>query len=361
MTNSSYAFRLVLTVLAAASALAGGSILLQPLSGDQARIGRYDEADFGWQGTQTRFKEPLFQLDPARIDHDIVVLGDSFSNDASVSWQNHVAQQTGARIATFHIRNTRWDRLLQDPSYRASPPKVFVLEIVERDLKEALGTPPPSCEVLETSPHPRLPLSPVEAEVERYTRPTRRSLFQLDPREVLQFQWARLLRRFGRSSGEAVEVGLTRRAFSCRSEKSTLVYAGDILKRHWTPADLKNIGCQLRWIQDSVQRGGRTLFLVMLIPDKLTAYSPDLSDRALDGLGILSRLDTRGLNVLPVAQALGREIRAGTLDVYLPDDSHLGSLGQELLARTVFDELHRRGVLPSVPKRRLTSSRSLSE
>jgi hypothetical protein len=356
MTHRSYTLILVASILGVAAALAAGSARLEPLSGDLARIGRYDETDFGWRGEQIRFKIPLFKRDPSRIDHDIVILGDSFSNDGAASWTNFAAAETGLRIATFHIRQTPWRAILDEPSYRSTPPKVFILEIVERDLKGMLRTAPPPCGGHASAPLVRLLTRPTTASPERISRPTQRTLAQLDPRHFTQFQWARLLRRLGRSSGEVVEVALTRRAFSSRRGDATLVYTGDVLKRFWTKADLEAMDCSLRQIQDTVQRDGRTLFLAMLIPDKLTAYSPDLADRSLADLGVLDRLDARTVSHVPVARALEREIHAGTQDIYLPDDSHLGSAGQEAVARALLDELRRRGALPPASRRLSTAN-----
>lgn len=356
MSHRAYALSLAAAILVIAGALAAGSLGLEPFSGDLTRIGRFDEAEYGWIGAQTRFAKPLFQTSPARIDHDIVVLGDSFSNDGETSWPNYVAGLTGARVATFHVRGKSWRDLVDDPSYRASPPKVFVLEIVERDLKQILGAAPSSCGGRAPSPRVRLAAMARDMSPERAERPTRRSLAQLDPRQFTQFQWARLLRRHGRSTGEVVQVALTRRAFSSRRGDSTLVYTGDVLKRFWTASDLAAMDCALRRIQDAVQRDGRTLFLAMLIPDKLTAYSPLLADPTIAGLGVLDRLDPRAASRLPVARDLERAILAGTPDVYLPDDSHLGAAGQEILARTLLDELRRRGALPPASEPRPTAN-----
>lgn len=198
MSHRAYALSLAAAILGIAGALAAGSLELEPFSGDLARIGRFDEADYGWSGAQTRFAKPLFQTSPARIDHDIVVLGDSFSNDGETSWPNYVAGLTGARIATFHVRGKSWRKLLDDPSYRASPPKIFVLEIVERDLKQILGAAPSSCGGRAPSPRVRLAAMARDMSPERAERATRRSLAQFDPRQFAQFQWARLLRRHGR-------------------------------------------------------------------------------------------------------------------------------------------------------------------
>ena len=356
MTHRSYALILVASILGVAAALAAGSARLEPLSGDLSRIGRYDEADFGWRGAQARFKEPLFQINPDHIGHDIVVLGDSFSNDGAASWVNYAAKETGARIATFHVRGKSWRALLDEPSYRAAPPKIFVLQIVERDLKKILGAASPACGGHTAALRVRLVSHPLTAAPERIDRPTRRTFAELDPRYFAQFQWARLLRRLGRSFGEVVEVSLTRRAFSSRRGEATLVYTGDVLKRFWTKADIEAMDCSLRQIQDAVQRDGRTLFLAMIIPDKLTAYSPDLADRSLAGLSVLGRLDSRAVSHVPVARALEREILAGTQDIYLPDDSHLGSAGQEAVARALLSELRRRGTLSPASKRLSTAN-----
>lgn len=356
MTHRSYAVSLAAAVLAAAGLLAAASATLEPVSGDLARIGRFDESEYGWRAPQERRREPLFDVSPSRVSHDLVVLGDSFSQDPHAGWPGDLAAETGARVASFHLGGRTWRALLADPGYRASPPKVFILQVVERDARRWLADPAAPCAAAAPAPSPRLTERPRPVSYEPVERPTRRGPAELDAREFVQFQWARLLRRLGRRSGEAVAVGLTRRAFTSRRADSTLVYAGDLLKAYWTPADLRAVSCGLARMQDEVQRGGKTLFLAVLIPDKLTAYAPLLADRSLAGLGVLDRLDAPGLQTVPAAEALAQAVQAGVLDVYLPDDSHLGRAGHLAVARAVSGELRRRGALSPSRGGRLATS-----
>ena len=351
MTHRSYALILVASILGVAAALAAGSARLEPLSGDLS-IGRYDEADFGWRGAQARFKKPLFQIvRPYRPRHRGP--GRLVLNDGAASWVNYAAKETGARIATFHVRGKSWRALLDEPSYRAAPPKIFVLQIVERDLKKILGAASPACGGHTAALRVRLVSHPLTAAPERIDRPTRRTFAELDPRYFAQFQWARLLRRLGRSFGEVVEVSLTRRAFSSRRGDATLVYTGDVLKRFWTKADIEAMDCSLLQIQDAVQRDGRTLFPAMITPDKLTAYSPDLADRCSPPERS-RRLDS-ARSPRPRRTRLEREILAGTQDIYLPT-TFISLRRSGSRRRALLSELRRRGrcrPLRSVYRRRI--------
>lgn len=346
MSHRAYALSLIALILAAAGALTLASARLEPLSGDLTRIGRYDEAEFGWNQAQTRFHEPHFDDAPETLRHDIVVIGDSFSHNTTGSWQNYLAAKTGAHIATLPFGPGSWRTAVDGPSYRNSPPpKVFILEIVERDLKKNFGEPQTACGAASPTPRPRLVMHSIAYATERFERSLRLRFVELSAHYFAQSLWARLMRRLGRPTGEVVLVDIARPLFTSRRKDATLVYAGDFAKRDWTDADVKAIDCNLSLARDVIERGGRTIFLTMVVPDKLTAYSPNLLDRSLAGLGIIDRLDAPSVRMIPVARTVEKAIRAGVLDVYLPDDSHFGSAGYEAAARAVEAELLRRGIL----------------
>lgn len=342
MSHRSYAVLLAAAIAAWCAFLGAYSLSLEPLSGDLARIGRFDEADFGPRAGQLRFSRPLFETAPPRLAHDVVVLGDSLSHDAASGWQNFMALETGETFAVFHWKQRKWEDLLSDPGYREHPPKVFIFQTFERSLKEHAREGP--CGGLIPPPRPSLAPRRRPAETFVYRRPVRARLSDVNLSYALDSMVARARRRLGLRSGEAMEVSLERPLFSSRKADAALIFRDDLLKGAWTRADLDAVSCGLRRLQDAVQGDGRTLFLAVLVPDKLSAYSGDLKDRSLAGLGVLDRLDLEGVNVVPVGARLTEAVKAGTVDVYLPDDSHLGSAGYAIMARSISSEVQRRAM-----------------
>jgi hypothetical protein len=151
--------------------------------------------------------------------------------------------------------------------------------------------------------------------------------------------------RIGVDTGQVMVADLSRTLFSSSFARESLFYEEDLRKASWTRADLDAIACGLRQLQDRVQMNGRSLFLALLIPDKLTVYGPDLVDHSLRDLSVLGRIDLRGVNLVRADLDLESAVRAGQLDIYLPDDTHLGSTGQAIVGGAVATELRRRGVV----------------
>ncbi len=85
--------------------------------------------------------------------------------------------------------------------------------------------------------------------------------------------------------------------------------------------------------QNKVQANGATLFMAMIAPDKLTAYSEFIGN---DNVAHLSRIeetaDTEGLNLVRIHKPLIEAIHDGVIDVYLPNDTHWGSAGHSNVA-----------------------------
>ena len=111
----------------------------EPLRGDLTRPGGYTEADYGWNQPQERFSPPIVST---RYDRpfDVVVLGDSFSanlkgqTDPGAFWTNVFAKRTGLSVVVV----TRFDMTLADllrhPVFLRTPPRLLILETVERYL-----------------------------------------------------------------------------------------------------------------------------------------------------------------------------------------------------------------------------------
>lgn len=148
------------------------------------------------------------------------------------------------------------------------------------------------------------------------------------------------------SMGKASQVErfeLEHARFSSRAASSLLVLSNDLVKRDWTAADLSEVRCQLLRYRDQVEANGATVFVVMVAPDKLTAYHPDLVDRSLPS-GVIDALADPRLTMPRVDRDLRAAIEAGELDVYLPGDSHWGAKGHEIVGSVMVDALTTLGV-----------------
>ena len=138
---------------------------------------------------------------------------------------------------------------------------------------------------------------------------------------------------FGRKSGVR-ELRLSVPRFSSDRAKALLVVSGDLHKNRWGHNDIEEMQCQILRLQRPVQANGKTLFIALPIPDKLSAYHDDLVDPSLPR-GVIDQLTDPRLNRPPVDKALRAAITAGEMDVYLPNDTHFGARGQALTAETV--------------------------
>ena len=319
----------------------GIGLLLEPLEGDLTRVGRLDEADYGFTSVQVRFTKPLFEIDPKKIDQDIVVFGDSFSMNQDSGWENDLVAATGASIAAFS--GTTWDKALDSDEFHSHPPKVVILEVVERLLKGIART--GACPVDVPTPAVRIDRPLPDTAKDLFHRRRRSSLASINLSYSFDFMLAAAKRRFGLGTGGVGIEELRRPLFSSARSDELLFLKDDLGKGSWQPADLEAISCGIRQFQDRIQKNGRTLFLAMLVPDKLSAYSDDLANRSLANLGVLARLNLRGINLLDVNRDLTAAVRAGQLDVYLPDDTHLSSEGYAIVSRAVVAELRRRSVV----------------
>jgi hypothetical protein len=347
MSHRRYVVLLVATFVIVATTLTALSLWLQPLAGDLTRVGRIDERDYGYALPQTHFVPPLFDLEPKVIDHEIVVLGDSFSLDRDMGWENTVAAGTGARIATFPLASYNPEDLLAREDYRARPPAVVIVQIVERNLKvHAYRAGECSATNDGPSPAPRIDRSPFVASTRLYERARQTAITAINPSYAFDFALAAMKRHLGMGS-DVLQGDLRRPLFSSRRDRSLLFYRLDLDKRAWSEADLRGMSCGLRQMQAHVEHDGRTSFMVLLIPDKLSAYAADLVDRRYDNLSVLDRIDRQGINVAPIDHVLRDAVREGELDVYQPDDTHLSARGYSMVGRAVIADLRRRGIVPA--------------
>ena len=108
--------------------------------------------------------------------------------------------------------------------------------------------------------------------------------------------------------------------------------------------------CGLSYIQNIFQKNGKTFFIGMVAPDKLTTYMDVYKNFDHDKIHWMEEIKKhRELNVPNLNVALKNEIAQGVRDIYLPNDTHWGSAGHRTVARALQEYLNRKGVLTPLP------------
>lgn len=338
-------------------------------SGDLTRIGWFSNNRYGNQKPNLAFHPSLVtKADAIDRHYDVVILGDSFSLDLEKSWPNYLAAK-GLSVLVIGVADdpakpgsiaadieTQIKTLLQSPAFRDSPPSVFIFETIERFVKRRLvnGTTP--CVSIQGSENgTELALSPTltyadppKYRIDEIVLPLAGQYGEQQLTYARDFMLKNVKKAFGWQSG-ALEFPLRVPRFSSERSKALLVVSADhIFKETWQQKDVEEMQCQLLRLQETVQSNGKTLFVALPIPDKLSAYHDDLVDPS-PPRGVIDRFTDPRLNRPPVEKAIRAEITAGEIDVYLPNDTHFGSRGQAVTANTVLqfiDERTRKAIAP---------------
>lgn len=325
-------------------------LYMDPLIGNLTRMGGFLENDFGWNDPQQVFPQPLFEKAASIEEYvhyfDVVVAGDSFSQNTLSGWQNYFVDATGLSVITFHMVQTPVDEILSSAAFLTHPPRLFVYESIERNLLSRHR----SCD------------GPMPEEITRL-RPASISLHsQSAKREwIARSQWApyagstrfdsaiNFLRKSGMRSvlgvnlTEVEQFNLDREdLFSSRRSDELLIITRDYRLRGASDTQIATVSCSLLRMQQRVQSNERTRFVALIFPDKTTSYSDHIVDDEYEPMTILSRIeDTEELRSTKLGREFPEAIRDGTVDLYLPNDEHCGYLGYQIAANAVVAALRR--------------------
>lgn len=313
---------------------------LDPLDGDLTRLGGYPETRFGWNEPQQRFDPPRATPGRMNVHYDVVVIGDSFStvtspdrrHRAGMFWTDHLAALTGLSVGVFDIAATAFDTLIT--GLAAAPPRLLILETVERGIGR-LPILPGDCRPAPARPI-ALPRAVPSAQI-AINRPVAAGPDPLRIGEALG-QIGTALERLpaGRDINRVRQSPLTRGDLFTDADPATLLfYTEDLARNAWTPDDWAEITCRIRALHATVTQRLGSGFLLLVAPDKSSAYAPFLPerDRPVDAITRLA-----GVADLPLVRAdltIRRLIAAGTRDVYLPNDTHWGYAGARAAAEAV--------------------------
>lgn len=311
----------------------GLSLFFKPLSGDLTRIGRWSERDFG----PTRVQSPpaIRANGPLLTDQQILVLGDSFSHPNI--WQSYLYESTKSDTLSFEFKDVgcidNWVNWVVSQTALAS--KEVIIEIAERSFVPVFR-------------NDRVCISGVPVASKATDKMPSAGLMQgisLDAIYLLQTTGNTLRMRWqaGRiNSGEVVNVPLASPdLFSNRKAKRLLYYAEDDNKKSWTQQDITMAIETLKKIQN---RLGKFRLVVVVVPDKSTVYRPFVLG-ASDQSGypdVFSALATSGVNSVDLLN-LFREKVTTNIDLYLPNDTHLGPDGYRLMGAAIAERLQSTG------------------
>ena len=345
--------------------LLGTAVYLEPFSGDLSRLGGYPENAFGWRIPQERFSTPLYAKDGYDKYYDVVVFGDSFSfkspgeqTDVGSYWTNYFANRTGLSLVSFHIGKTGLEEVVGTKIFLRSPPRFFIFEYVERDIAgipQKLGAyggyvngckpaPAPIMDPLVMSP---LRLSPQPFDRKEVYLQSGDDLFGLNLTATANLLRKSIFRNIlGIDNTGVINLKLTRGdLFSNNSSSEVLIYSKDTLKKNWTKKQMKEVQCSLISLQNAIQSNGKTYFILLIVPDKLTVYDGYLKDKQYVGFGKIGQLENLDLNMPKLRQRIKREVAAGIKDIYMPNDTHWGVNAHKMAADVIIDYLMEAGQL----------------
>lgn len=348
---------LALVVLPVAGFFAIG-VYLQPLYGDLTRIGFYSERDFGWNSTQVIFPNEKLEFnaspDNSSRYFDILVLGDSFSRyRPKFQWQNYLKVITRESIGTMNINEIRLIQVITSRGFREHPPKVLIMESVERELPHHLKQ---NMNICKKTPaenskiDARSEITPIiNWNWENYHADTTRQVDRETKLSEINLGYTlKYLRHnlFGETvRNQVYKMNISRPApFSSRDQSEFLIYDDDINKiKWWSDMGLSEMDCRIEAMRRQVEANGYTRFVLMVPPDKLTAYADFLRNPEFRHASLLSALSERHPELMPrFDNALITAIRSGEQDVYFPDDTHWASNGQRIAAKTLISFLRRK-------------------
>lgn len=331
-------------------------------SGDLTRVGWFSNNRYGNRKPNLAFRPSLVTLAGTLDRHfDVVIVGDSFSADLEKSWPNYLAAK-GLSVLVVGVTDdpskksgtavdveNQIKSLIESPVFKESPPSVFIFQTIERFSKRRLVKDAAPCtessKTTETSavetpsgaqfsePPTLTYAAPPEHRTEEVSMPASGHYDEQQLTYARDFLLKNIKTKFGWQSG-ASEFQLKQPRFSSERSQALLITSQDLLKERWNPRDVEEMQCQLLRLQQAVQSNGKTLFVALPIPDKLSAYHDDLVDHS-PPRGVVDQLTDPRLNRPQVEKAIQAEILSGEIDVYLPNDTHFGARGHALTAETV--------------------------
>ena len=330
------------------------ALWVQPIEGDLTRLGGFTENDFGWNEPQQQFSSALFTLEEGReYDqyYDVVVLGDSFSvTFPRAQWQNYFVRATGLSLVTYKVDDIDIESFVASPAYQDHPPRIVIYETVERSfVGRGNSWNKGDCRTVPTLAFKGQPLKirPGNQALSSHTRNTRNGPLHPNLSSAAHYLKRLIKKTFNEKSNRAIKIALNRNdLFSNRQSDHVLVYRNDFERYRVSKEDLNGAICGLSYIQNTFQKNGKTYFVGMVAPDKLTTYMNVYKNFDREKTHRMDEIAKHPqLHVPRLDLALQKEIALGGQDVYLPNNTHWGSNGHQAVAKNLREFLIDRNIL----------------
>lgn len=321
---------------------------MEPTTGELTRLGGYLENNYGENTAQEYFETPLFEkitdLDHYKGYYDVIVVGDSFSDNFNYGWQNYFANAMGVSMASFNMNITPLDEILASPQLKKTPPKLFIYQSVERNILMRH----PLCTKLfanEKQP-PSIDIKPDPLNIEpkkKLFRPEKGlNLEQFNFSNAINFVSKSLPRELlGVNRTTVTQFPLDRsNLFSNEKSDNLLVINKDFMLVGRTKEQINSAKCSLLSLQHHVENELEVPFVALFFPDKTTLYNPYVKEGQFKDRSIISQVEsTENLNVASLYTPLKAAISNGEKDIYLPNDTHCSYKGYKIAADSLVSYL----------------------
>ena len=267
------------------------------------------------------------------------MLGDSFSENKERGWQNYLASRTGWSIITLNMNSVPLQDVITTDVYQSSPPRLFIYQSVERNMITRNET----CTGQFNEDTPFQPILVPEIRstdlaVELVSRDRGPLLLESGPSPVINY-WRKAFARNVLNS-DSTEVHRSRisrpHLFSNIESEYILLFTNDLKLRGVTDDQIAIAQCNLLATQQVIRARGTTEFVVLMFPDKSSLYSNYLTKDEYRNMSIAAKLEaTPGLNIARLKDRFDEEVTSGTIDFYLPNDTHCGYKGYSIAADAV--------------------------
>jgi len=159
-----------------------------------------------------------------------------------------------------------------------------------------------------------------------HSRNNQAGLFHPNLSSGVHFLKRSIKKAFSKKSHQAIKVPLNRSdLFSNRQSNEVLLYRNDFEKYRVSKEDLNRAVCGLAYIQNTFEKNGKTFFIGMIAPDKLTAYMNVYKNFDREKINWMDEIAKHPqLHAPRLDLALKKKITNGIRDVYLPNDTHWG-------------------------------------
>ena len=264
---------------------------------------------------------------------DVVVIGDSFSRPNA--WQSVVTRDTGLVIKTYNYANNHncylpW--MTQIGEGLEGNDKLIVLQSIEHQFMDRFKE-PEKCK--DSSVFLVRPVSGGN----NWVWPDKSSWKEIDLLRQFrtiahQFQ---LWRAPHKVHGEWIRnAPLTNKSLFSNYRSDRLLYLDlDDQRLKWTQADIQQAAKNLKITQDYLKSKGFR-FALLIVPDKVHVYEDALLHPwvAHPASNLTRSLNVLGVSTFEVIDHL-KQSSLTNVDLYMPNDDHLGPAGQIQLAKAM--------------------------